>query len=780
LYLIIREVYSQRTFGNLYEYSSFNNTKKSGRFYMETDEQGLNILFENAEKMKEEGRPEEAIKELEKIIELAPRNLLAAKAEKDIGDTYSEWNISMEDSEGIDIKDNEKAVQHYLNAIKIDPNQLEAYYALGKTYSCQENIDGALEQYNKVLNSNPNVKLKAECLLEIGLIYQNQEKYDDALKEYEKILELDLDNSIKSEAIRAIGETYALKGDYDQALQKFSEAKEFDNTLEDARLQLAFIIATKSEEDGIDQYKKIIESDPNSELAANAYIGIGNIYFDKDEFKDAEINYKEAIKISPLNKLAAESFSDIGDYYRDQKKYDDAIRNYKEALKIDPNIEDAHFFLAESLYEKKLHKEALIEIDEAIRINPKDASNHNLKGVIFWKKQYQKAIEEFNKAKELAPTYYYPHLNLARLYEHKKQNEKAIEEHINCLKYAENKRQKTSARKKLKQLGKSEKDIEKIVSGFEPIKETVLTSPVTETMNAHHKNIERAQSPNDIAHLSKKTFLPVDFLENLNELLESKLQIIFYGVPGTGKTFVAKEFAKYFTNCASEADLKNQFQLIQFHQSYSYEEFMEGIRPEPLEDNKGMSYPIKAGIFKTFCEEAGKNRDKKYLLIIDEINRGNISKIFGELLFLLEYRDNEITLPYSKKPFSIPDNVYIIGTMNTADRSIAFVDYALRRRFYFVEFQPNKEVLEKWLNENPNKKSGIDVLNLFTKLNDTIKNDLDEHHQIGHSYFMIEKGILDEKRLKLIWDYNIMPLLKEYFFTKTNLDKYSFDSMIKG
>jgi len=267
---------------------------------------------------------------------------------------------------------------------------------------------------------------------------------------------------------------------------------------------------------------------------------------------------------------------------------------------------------------------------------------------------------------------------------------------------------------------------------------------------------------------------------NIMDLLEEKSQLIFYGVPGTGKTFVAKEFAKYFTNCASETDLKNQFKLIQFHQSYSYEEFMEGIRPEPLEGNKGMSYPIKAGIFKTFCEAAGKNRDKKYLLIIDEVNRGNISKIFGELLFLLEYRDNEITLPYSKSQFSIPKNVYIIGTMNTADRSIAFVDYALRRRFNFVEFLPNKEVLEKWLNENREKNSGFDVLKLFTTLNDMIKNDLDEHHQIGHSYFMINKGILDEKRLKLIWDYNIMPLLKEYFFTKTNLDKYSFDSMKKS
>lgn len=736
---------------------------------METDKQGLITLYENAEKMYKESKLDEAISEFGKIIELAPKNQLAAKATNFIGDIY------------YDKGDDANAEVYFKEAIKIDPTLIEAYRNLGHTYFSQEKYDDAIVQYEKVIDANPDTELKAECLKAIGDVYRNQEKYDDALTEFNKILELNVDNAVKSETLRAIGQIHVLKGDNNQALKKFSEAKELDNTLEDARLQLAYeIYVSKSDDDGLDQYKKIIESDPNSELAANAYIGIGNIYSDKDELNEAEINYKEAIKINPNSKLAAESFFNMGEMYREQKKYDDAIKNYKEAIKIDPNLEDAHYYLADSLYNKKLHKEALFEIDEAIRINPKDPSNHNLKGVIFWKKQYQKAIVEFYKAIELDSTYYWPHYNLAVLFTDKKQNEKAIEERINCLKYAENKRQKTSARKKLKQLGVSEEDIEKIVSGFEPIKETFLPSPVTETINPSNKNMDRTQSPNDIAHLSKKTFLPVDFLEKIKYLLEDKHQLIFSGVPGTGKTFVAKEFAKYFTNSALEADLKNQFKLIQFHQSYSYEEFMEGIRPEPLKDNKGMSYPIKAGIFKTFCEEAGNNKDKKYLLIIDEINRGNISKIFGELLFLLEYRDDEITLPYSKDKFSIPDNVYIIGTMNTADRSIAFVDYALRRRFYFVEFLPNKEVLEKWLNENPNKKSDIDVLNLFTKLNDTIKNDLDEHHQIGHSYFMIEKGILDEKRIKLIWNYNIMPLLKEYFFTKKNLDDYSFDSMIKG
>lgn len=773
---------------------------------METDKQGLITHYENAEKMYEEGKLEEAISEFGKIIELAPKNQLAAKATNFIGDIY------------FDKGDDANAEVYYKEAIKIDPNLIEAYRNLGHAYFNQEKYDDAIIQYEKVIDANPDAELKAECLESIGDIYydkedyanaevyfkeaikidQNlieaywglgqtyfsQEKYDDALTEYDKILELNVDNDVKSETLRAIGQIHVLKGDNNQALKKFSEAKELDNTLEDAHLQLASeIYDFKGEDEGLDQFKKIIESNPNSELAAKVYIEIGNIYSgvcdssEKEDYIEAEKNYREAIKISPNSKLSAMALNGIGDIYYAQKKKDIAIENYKEAIKIDPDFEDAHYNLSVTFEDKKMHHEALLEIDEAIRINPNNSAYYNHKGTIYWRRQYPKAIEAYEKAMKIEPKEYWPYDNLARLHENKKQKEKAIEVWIKCLRYAdldEEGRNKTGKVKKhLNKLGITEKEIEKLRAKMQP-------SEPFDDMNTTSKDSEEPPKAIGIFELSRNTFLQVDFLEKIKYLLEDKHQLIFYGVPGTGKTFVAKEFANFFANCATDQEIKNRVTLIQFHQSYGYEEFMEGIRPEPLDDNKGMNYPIKSGIFKTFCDEAGKNRDKKYLLIIDEINRGNISKIFGELLFLLEYRDNEITLPYSKKPFSIPDNVYIIGTMNTADRSIAFVDYALRRRFYFVEFLPNKEVLEKWLNENPDKRSGIDVLNLFTKLNDTIKNDLDEHHQIGHSYFMIEKGILDEKMLKLIWDYNIMPLLKEYFFTKTNLDKYSFDSMIKG
>lgn len=743
---------------------------------METNEQGLIALYESAEKMSEKGKFEDAVSEFGKIMELAPRNPLAAKAAKSIGDIY---NDIYEDSRN-DIQDNKKALQYYEKAIEIDPSYLEAYFDLGGAYFNQNNWDEALEQYNKVLNSNPSIELKAKCISEIGFVYLAQEKYDDALREYNKILDLDVDNNLRLDVLEKIGSTNVVKGDIHKALEIFNKRKEMDSSLEDGHFQLASsIYYSKDANEAIDYLKKIIESYPDSELAAKAFYEIGNVYVDDYEVKDlheAETNYRETIKINPKSKIAAKALNNIGQIYQNQKKKDNAIEMYKEVIKIDPDFEEAHYNLAATLEEKKMHKEALLEINEAIKLNPNNSSNYNVKGNIYWRKEYPKAkaIEAYKEAIKLDPTSYWPYDNLARLYEARKQTkEEAIEMWINCLKYADVEGKIGKVKKHLQKLGLSEGDIEMIKSEKPPISPKIPEK----TKESSEKPIKNDYS---MDALRKKTYLSSSFFMKINDLLEEKHQVIFYGVPGTGKTFIAKNFADYFTNCVSEADSKKKVKLIQFHQSYSYEEFMEGIRPEPLPENKGMSYPIKNGIFREFCNEAEKNIDEKYLLIIDEINRGNTSKIFGELLYLLEYRDEQITLPYSKEPFSIPNNVYIIGTMNTADRSIALVDYALRRRFYFVEFQPDTELLEKWLSENRDKKSGIDVSKLFNKLNAKLINDIDAHHQIGHSYFMIKEGKLDENRLKLIWDYNIIPLLREYFFTKTDLNEYSFESMING
>lgn len=227
----------------------------------------------------------------------------------------------------------------------------------------------------------------------------------------------------------------------------------------------------------------------------------------------------------------------------------------------------------------------------------------------------------------------------------------------------------------------------------------------------------------------------------------------------------------------SPRKVEDFYKFITFHQSYSYEEFVEGIKPSINndEDNATISYEYNRGIFKEICGQANSDPDNNYLLIIDEINRGNISKIFGELITLIEpdkrvvpngerifentktqKEELVVTLPYTKSKFGVPSNLYILGTMNTSDRSIASIDIALRRRFKFKEIMPQKELVANF---------GIGFADIFESLNTKIKILLDRDHQIGHSYFIktkYENAGSDE--LKEIWFSEILPLLNEYFY----------------
>jgi 5-methylcytosine-specific restriction protein B len=244
-------------------------------------------------------------------------------------------------------------------------------------------------------------------------------------------------------------------------------------------------------------------------------------------------------------------------------------------------------------------------------------------------------------------------------------------------------------------------------------------------------------------------------LQGVADLLREKRQLIFYGPPGTGKTFVAQELAKDLTREGGD------FVLVQFHPSYSYEDFFEGYRPFELDGGAGLGYRLTHGPLRRIADAAAANPSLPYVLIVDEINRGNVPKIFGELLFLLEYRDRQIALQYSPgEPFSLPRNLFVIGTMNTADRSIALVDAALRRRFYFVPFLPNEEpirdVLPKWLVENGHPG---EPARLLMALNAAIG---DQEIAIGPSYFMGPDGSLPD--LDRVWEHAIVPLLEEHYY----------------
>lgn len=327
-------------------------------------------------------------------------------------------------------------------------------------------------------------------------------------------------------------------------------------------------------------------------------------------------------------------------------------------------------------------------------------------------------------------------------------------------------------------------------------------------------------------------------LKKIQDLLDDKRQIIIQGPPGTGKTYVARELARVLTeSCRSPGpypkDIQGFFQrsqglrpldegptrkvweiadgdsidkdevmtecdahninrktasvqyghwkacrervrLVQFHPSYAYEDFVQGYRPiDPKGGNPG--FELTDGPLIKMAKLAKEEPRARYFLVIDEINRGNLAKVFGELYFLLEYRNEEMQLQYSGDLFSLPNNLYIIGTMNTADRSIALVDLALRRRFHFVEFHPSKppikNVLRRWLKKKaPNQSRIADVVD---RANERLA---DHAASIGPTYFMREN--LDEHWVHMTWEHNILPYIEERFFgDRTKLDDFKLDKL---
>lgn len=300
----------------------------------------------------------------------------------------------------------------------------------------------------------------------------------------------------------------------------------------------------------------------------------------------------------------------------------------------------------------------------------------------------------------------------------------------------------------------------------------IINSEKFKTRSQNSNNINSAALNHYIEFLKnyydKDLFLEEVFMndseyEKIYKLLMRKKNIILKGSPGVGKTFMARRLA--YSIIGKKA--KDQVLSVQFHQSYSYEDFIEGIRP-----NKDGEFVLTPGVFKEFVDVAKNNRDKDYFVIIDEINRGNLSKILGELMKLIEYdkrNKEDVILPYSKESFTIPENIYIIGTMNTADRSLAMVDYALRRRFAFIQVNPafNNPKFSNWLIEKNNiKENDVNLLcNKMIALNEAIDDDLGEGFEIGHSYFVDN---LDSNNFtqsyKDIIDYEIIPLLEEYWF----------------
>lgn len=342
------------------------------------------------------------------------------------------------------------------------------------------------------------------------------------------------------------------------------------------------------------------------------------------------------------------------------------------------------------------------------------------------------------------------------------------------------------------------------VLGFQPLNEQGLTSiradygDVESYLYAHSDadgpsgpgEIEIEIEAPDTGPLRDGEYTDTALFSDIARQLETNKQVVFYGPPGTGKTYIAQNFARWWLHQDSDNPSEAQLRSVTFHPSFTYEDFIEGLSATATND--GVEYKIEPGVFRRLCTTAETALEQwrangedgtmpRYILIVDEINRGNLSQIFGETITLLESdKRGTVTseLAHSGRSFSVPENVYLIGTMNTADRSIALVDAALRRRFRFIDFPPNPMVLEAHFDfdnreavieaaqSRPNTLEGLQALSILAveQINAAIIDipDLGKGKQIGHSYLMVNPA--SEQSLVDAWRYEILPLLEEYFF----------------
>lgn len=270
--------------------------------------------------------------------------------------------------------------------------------------------------------------------------------------------------------------------------------------------------------------------------------------------------------------------------------------------------------------------------------------------------------------------------------------------------------------------------------------------------------------PYPLDECAKDTGFDESLLERWVRAIERKRQAIVYGPPGTGKTYLAEHLARHLIGGDD-----GFYKVVQFHPAYAYEDFVQGIRPK-ARANGQLDYPVVPGRFLEFCEKA-KDRQGCCVLIIDEINRANLARVFGELMYLLEYRDREVPLA-SGGFLRIPANVRIVGTMNTADRSIALVDHALRRRFAFLALYPNFDVLRRY-----HQGTGFDVEPLISVLHKLNRQIGDRHYQVGITFFL-RKDLTEQ--IEDIWRMEIEPYLEEYFFDQPDkVDEFRWEEVGK-
>ncbi|CBN57226.1 MULTISPECIES: AAA family ATPase [Kamptonema] len=496
---------------------------------------------------------------------------------------------------------------------------------------------------------------------------------------------------------------------------------------------------------------------------ANIQNNLGDAYFEKftgnqdenidDENIDAAIScYQNALEFfthADFPESWAKSQNNLGDAYFKKsmgKRYeniDAAITCYKLALKVYTYADFPGSWAKiknnlETAYEEKITSNCAEDIDDAIAY-------------------YQEALEFFTRS-DFPKSWVYTQNNLGLAYFKKStgNRDENIDAAITCFEKA------------LKVDGTSyffRQYKAKIQNNLLSAYKEKITGNRTENIDTDVKTLkcQPEYSPNQF---SQETGFTEPQLTQWKNAINRKGQTIIQGPPGTGKTFIAERLAKHLIGGGDGFS-----DIIQFHPAYTYEDFIEGLRP--ITENGQLTYSIVPGRFRQFCKKA-EGREDTCVLIIDEINRANLSQVFGELMYLLDERENteRFIILASGEPFRIPTNVRIIGTMNTADRSIALVDNALRRRFAFIPISPNYELLQNYHNREETDFPVNKLIGILKDVNQAINN---KHYELGISFFLTKTLAED---IQDIWQMEIEPYLEEYFFdNQTKMNKFLWNKI---
>ena len=582
-----------------------------------------------------------------------------------------------------------------------------------------------------------------------GYSFERKNKHEEALECFYKSLEFDPMNAYawgaKGWSLHELGRSEEALKCLDKAVDLKPKAPTIWNNRGVVLDRLERTVEAMS------CYEKAIEVRSNFSLA---WSNKGHLLGRLGKLDEAIICFDRAIKINPK---FASSWAYKGLALLILKRYNEAIMCYDRAIKLEPKVAEPWFGKGLVLHYLEKYNEAIDCYDNSIKISPESPSGWAGKGWSLYKLgRYDEALKFYDKAIDLASEYAWPYAGKSEVLLETGSLNESLEYCDRSIELDPKNYYVWEIRGKALQALGRHAEAEEAFAKARELKE---------------------KEPLD--NEPKASLLP-EIIQDIRQVLERKGQVILYGPPGTGKTYWAERaaqemasldlYGKSFDQLSEGersalidgSDASGAVRICCFHPAYGYEDFLEGYRPE--ETDGKMSFALRDGIFKRLCRDASANPDVKFYLIIDEINRGDIPRIFGELMTVLEKnkRGKPIILPVSGEQMRVPENVRVIGTMNTADRSIALLDTALRRRFGFIEMMPDASVLGESVVGEVHLGEWLAGLN--RRVCDSVGRDA-RNRQIGHSYLMeAGKPISNLSSFSRVVQDEIIPLLEEYCY----------------